>query len=191
MLAFMILVLSNPLIEVLTLLQPAEEAGYLAELKTGEIIEFFGIPLLIVFLGWLFGIPTARLILTAINESTNTAIPLYPTGAGQRPAGASSADYDSVSRAIIRFRQVLVGGFFALVIGSMALMTIGTFTQEWTSFCNVEGHWVVKFKDGRECFAAAEEHLKKYRHGAGCRRSDWPMVVLEDVFRTIIPKGED
>lgn len=190
-LAFVSFILANVLVEAaMPLLQPGE-TGLPGELRGGEIVEFLGIPLLIVFLAWLFGVPTARLILTAINESADINIALYPTRVAQRPAGTSSADYDSVSRAIIRLRQVLVGGFFALVIGSMALMAIGTFTEEWTSFCSIEGHWVVKFKDGHDCFAAAEDHLKKYGHAAGCRRSDWPVVVIEDVFGFIFPWSKD
>jgi len=65
--------LAYPLFEVVTLLyEPNVKPGYVAGWKEAQIIwnlEFFGFGLLTVCVGWLFGLPNAKRIVDAINES--------------------------------------------------------------------------------------------------------------------------
>jgi len=69
-----IAILVFPLFEVVTLLQEPEiKPGLVAGWRTAEItsnLEFFGFGVLIVFIGWLFGLRNANRIVTAIREST-------------------------------------------------------------------------------------------------------------------------
>jgi hypothetical protein len=71
----------------------------------------------------------------------------------------------------------LLGIIFAIT--SVGLTGIGAFTEEWTSYCNVNGHWVKKYNNLPDCFADAQLHHKQTGHASGCKRSDWPMVALD------------
>lgn len=73
----------------------------------------------------------------------------------------------------------------ALSVAIFALAVIAMFTEEWESFCSVKGHWVVAYTDSKQCYADAETHLDTYGHGAGCRRSDWPMVLFSRLFSLV------
>ena len=69
----------------------------------------------------------------------------------------------------------------------VGLAVIGKFVESWTSYCEAEGHWVMKFNNGRECFAEASKHLDAYGHSAGCKRTDWPTVLSSRIFDVITP----
>lgn len=71
---FTVLFLAYPLYDIFTLLpQPDVRPGYVAGWKDAQItwdLQFFGFAVLIVIAGWLFGLPNAKRIRDAINEST-------------------------------------------------------------------------------------------------------------------------
>ena len=73
-LIFTVLFLAYPLFEVLALLpEPDVKPGYVAGWKEAEItgnLQFFGLSLLVVICGWIFGLPNAKRIVEAINGAT-------------------------------------------------------------------------------------------------------------------------
>ena len=69
-----------------------------------------------------------------------------------------------------------------LAIFTMALMFIGSFTTEWT--CHCEGKDNFKCK-GEFCNLEASNHFENSRHEISCKRSDWPMLIVEKTFTLI------
>ncbi|PPC93174.1 MAG: hypothetical protein CTY33_09220 [Methylotenera sp.] len=76
---------------------------------------------------------------------------------------------------------VIASVSFALF--GMALMLIGTFTIEWSCKCNVPNHWQCA---GDNCMAESERHFDQFHHNTNCHRTDWPMVILEKTFGTLL-----
>ena len=76
--------------------------------------------------------------------------------------------------------------WFGLFAVQFALTAIGHFTEEWVSYCEGPDLWSQHFTNGQQCFDEANKHLDATGHGAGCKRSDWPIVWSQKIFDTIM-----
>ena len=74
--------------------------------------------------------------------------------------------------------KVMVACAIAVPLLGIALMLIGTFTEEWT--CEEQGSdW--KCVGGRECQEASNKRFDGHRRTMRCKRTDWPMIPIEKV----------
>jgi len=80
--------------------------------------------------------------------------------------------------------RILTFAAVGVVLVPMALMLIGTFTEEWT--CREEGSdW--KCVGGRECNAEATKRFDSFRRTVSCKRADWPMVPIDHILELLFP----
>ena len=82
-------------------------------------------------------------------------------------------------------KRLFTGLIMFIVLTTISLSIISQFTEEWESFCSVEGHWENKYMTGKECFKEQKIHLDKYSHTSNCKRSDWPVSLSQSIFNLI------
>ncbi len=87
---------------------------------------------------------------------------------------------------------MFVGSGVLLAILAIAVMALLSNTDaKWVSYCDVEGHWVVKFTDGRECSDQAKSHLDEFGHSAGCKRVDLSISIIDKLFELTVPGNSE
>ncbi|MCL2297377.1 MAG: hypothetical protein FWC38_04250 [Proteobacteria bacterium] len=93
--------------------------------------------------------------------------------------------------------KIFMFAAIGIVLVSMALALIGTFTKEWT--CREEtGDW--KCVGGQECYDEAWSRFGAYCQTVSCERAgrtircertDWPMIPIQRMFDFVFPRQPD
>jgi hypothetical protein len=114
-------------------------------------------------------------------QAAQEQIPFGPSAALGGTSVPSARDTSVIWR-ILAFSAV------GVVLVPIALMVIGTFTEEWT--CREAGSdW--KCVGGRECNAEATKRIDSFRRTVRCERTDWPMVPMEYILEFVFPSHAD
>ena len=82
----------------------------------------------------------------------------------------------------IWFLPGLLMAAFAMVL--ILLMVVGNSTEEWTCHCKGPDHWQCK---SASCQADATAHFDATRHTVSCKRTEWPVQIIDRVFQIIFP----